>query len=94
MKVVGRGELQLSILIEMMRREGYELQVSRPEIITQGHERPQRWSRSKMLVIDVPEEFQGVVIAQIGDAPRHDDEDGQPRQRPRAPGVPDPDARA
>ena len=34
MKVVGRGELQLSILIEMMRREGYELQVSRPEIVT------------------------------------------------------------
>ena len=33
MKVIGRGELQLSILIEMMRREGYELQVSRPEIV-------------------------------------------------------------
>src|SRR5216110_3919474 len=34
MKVIGRGELQLSILIEMMRREGFELQVSRPEIVT------------------------------------------------------------
>ena len=36
MKVVGRGELQLSILIEMMRREGYEMQVSRPEIVVKG----------------------------------------------------------
>ena len=34
MRVIGRGELQLSILIEMMRREGFELQVSRPEIVT------------------------------------------------------------
>jgi GTP-binding protein len=39
MKVIGRGELQLSILIEMMRREGYELQVSRPEIVTEGNRR-------------------------------------------------------
>jgi GTP-binding protein len=37
MKVVGRGELQLSILIEMMRREGFELQVSRPDIVTKTH---------------------------------------------------------
>ena len=35
MKVIGRGELRLSILIEMMRREGFEVQVSRPEIVTQ-----------------------------------------------------------
>ena len=46
-KVVGRGELQLSILIEMMRREGFELQVSRPEIVTKEIERPARWSRSR-----------------------------------------------
>ena len=37
-KVVGRGELQLSILIEMMRREGFELQVSRPDIVTKDHQ--------------------------------------------------------
>jgi GTP-binding protein len=65
MKVVGRGELQLSILIEMMRREGYELQVSRPEIITRELD-GRRVEPIEELVIDVPEEFQGIVIAQIG----------------------------
>ena len=64
-KVIGRGELQLSILIEMMRREGHELQVSRPEIVTkdvEGHvEEP-----VEELVVDVAEEFQGVVIAGLG----------------------------
>jgi len=65
MKVLGRGELQLSILIEMMRREGYELQVSRPDIVT-------KQLNGKVvepiedLVVDVAEEFQGVVIAQVG----------------------------
>ena len=65
MKVLGRGELQLSILIEMMRREGYELQVSRPDIVTRevngGVMEP-----VEDLVIDVAEEFQGVVIAAVG----------------------------
>ena len=64
-KVIGRGELQLSILIEMMRREGYELQVSRPEIVTK-EQNGQRVEPVEDLVIDVPEDFQGVVIAQIG----------------------------
>jgi GTP-binding protein len=64
-KVVGRGELQLSILIEMMRREGYELQVSRPEIITRSVN-GQTVEPVEELVIDVPDEFQGVVIAQVG----------------------------
>lgn len=65
MQVVGRGELQLSILIEMMRREGYELQVSRPRIVTRTRngrtEEP-----VEELVIDVAEDYQGVVIAQLG----------------------------
>jgi GTP-binding protein len=65
MKVVGRGELQLSILIEMMRREGYELQVSRPEIVTR-ETRGQIVEPVEELVIDVAEEFQGMVIAQVG----------------------------
>ena len=65
MKVIGRGELQLSILIEMMRREGYELQVSRPEIVTKEIDGV-RMEPVEDLVIDVPEEFQGVVIAQAG----------------------------
>ena len=64
-KVIGRGELQLSILIEMMRREGYEMQVSRPEIVTKvvdGHtEEP-----VEELVIDVVEEYQGAVIEGLG----------------------------
>ena len=47
MKVIGRGELQLSILIEMMRREGFELQVSRPGDRHQGDRRRARWSRSR-----------------------------------------------
>ena len=65
MNVVGRGELQLSILIEMMRREGYEVQVSRPEIVTREID-GQLMEPVEELVIDVPEEFQGVVIAQTG----------------------------
>ena len=65
LNVIGRGELQLSILIEMMRREGYEVQVSRPDIVTKelGGVRNEP---VEDLVIDVPEEFQGVVIAQVG----------------------------
>jgi GTP-binding protein len=63
--VMGRGELQLAILIEMMRREGYELAVSMPEIITRNingvlHE------PMEVLVIDVPEEYIGVVTQQAG----------------------------
>jgi len=64
-KVMGRGELQLAILIEMMRREGYELAVGKPEIITKtiNHvlSEPQ-----ELLVIDCPEAFVGVVIEKMG----------------------------
>jgi len=63
--VLGRGELQLSILIEMMRREGFELQVSRPEIVTKDLD-GRRVEPVEELIIDVAEEFQGVVIAQVG----------------------------
>ncbi len=65
MKVLGRGELQLSILIEMMRREGFELQVSRPDIVTK-EVNGKVMEPIEELVIDVAEEFQGVVIAQVG----------------------------
>jgi GTP-binding protein len=65
-KVVGRGELQLSILIEMMRREGYEMQVSRPDIVTKEID-GQIVEPVEELVIDVPEDHQGVVIAQVGE---------------------------
>ena len=65
MRVIGRGELQLSILIEMMRREGFEIQVSRPEIVTKEIDGV-RMEPVEDLVIDVPEDFQGVVIAMSG----------------------------
>src|SRR3954462_9104533 len=65
MRVVGRGELQLSILIEMMRREGFELQVARPEIVTKEID-GRKMEPVEDLVIDVPEDFQGVVIAMAG----------------------------
>jgi GTP-binding protein len=64
-KVLGRGELQLSILIEMMRREGYEVQVSRPEIVVKEIDGV-KMEPVEELVIDVAEEFQGVVISTIG----------------------------
>src|SRR3989475_2176195 len=64
-KVVGRGELQLSILIEMMRREGFEIQVSRPDIVTR-EQNGEVLEPVEELTIDVPETFQGIVIAQIG----------------------------
>ena len=66
MKVVGRGELQLSILIEMMRREGFELQVSRPDIVTK-QVGGKIVEPVEELVIDVPEDHQGIVIAQAGE---------------------------
>lgn len=64
-KVSGRGELQLSILIEMMRREGYEIQVSKPEAITRlidGH----TLEPIELVVVDCPEEFIGVVTEAVG----------------------------
>ena len=66
-RVSGRGELQLSILIEMMRREGYELQVSKPEVITRRHEKTGELQEPiELVVIDVPEEFIGVVTEALG----------------------------
>jgi GTP-binding protein len=64
-KVSGRGELQLSILIEMMRREGYELQVSKPEVITRS-EAGKTLEPIELVVIDCPEEFIGVVTEAMG----------------------------
>lgn len=66
-KVSGRGELQLAILIEMMRREGYELQVSKPEVITKRDEvTGELLEPLEQVVIDVPEEFIGVVTEALG----------------------------
>ncbi len=65
MKVIGRGELQLSILIEMMRREGFELQVSRPEVVTREIDGVLS-EPVEELVVDVAEAYQGMVIAEVG----------------------------
>jgi GTP-binding protein len=64
-KVLGRGELQLAILIEMMRREGYELNAGRPEIVTKVVEGT-RMEPVEHLTIDVPEIHTGVVIEKLG----------------------------
>ena len=64
-KVSGRGELQLSILIEMMRREGYEMQVSKPEAITR-ESNGVTLEPIEQVVIDCPEEFIGVVTEAVG----------------------------
>ena len=64
-KVSGRGELQLSILIEMMRREGYEMQVSKPEAITRASD-GRILEPIEQVVIDCPEEFIGVVTEAVG----------------------------
>jgi GTP-binding protein len=64
-KVMGRGELQLAILIEMMRREGYELAVGKPEILTRMIDH-KLMEPVEMLVIDCPEQFIGVVIEKLG----------------------------
>jgi GTP-binding protein len=64
-KVMGRGELQLAILIEMMRREGFELMVGKPEILTKTVG-GKLLEPIELLVIDCPEAFVGVVIEKLG----------------------------
>ncbi len=64
-KVSGRGELHLSILIETMRREGYEFQVSRPQVLYREID-GKRYEPMEMATIDVPEEFVGTVIEKLG----------------------------
>lgn len=64
-RVMGRGELQLAILIEMMRREGHELSVGKPEILTREID-GKKMEPLEMLVIDSPEQFIGVVIEKLG----------------------------
>jgi GTP-binding protein len=64
-KVSGRGELHLAILIEEMRREGLELCVSRPEVITTRDDHGNVQEPMEQLIIDVPEEYQGVIIEKI-----------------------------
>lgn len=64
--VAGRGELHLSVLIETMRREGYEFQVSRPEVVTRRDEEDRLLEPIEHLIVDVAEEFVGVVTELTG----------------------------
>ncbi len=64
--VSGRGELHLTILMETMRREGYEFQVSRPRVITRRGPKGERLEPYEELAIDVPEEHLGAVIEKLG----------------------------
>jgi len=64
-RVLGRGELQLAILIETMRREGYELMVGKPEIVVHT-ENGQRVEPLEMLVVDCPETYIGIIMESLG----------------------------
>ena len=65
-KVSGRGDLHLSILMETMRREGYEFQVSRPQVITREDGNGQRLEPYEELTVDVAEQFMGAVMEHLG----------------------------
>ncbi|HNM04250.1 MAG TPA: translational GTPase TypA, partial [Leptospiraceae bacterium] len=64
-KILGRGELHLSILIETMRREGYELQVSRPEVIFKYGKEGEKLEPMETLVMDLPDSYTGSIIAEL-----------------------------
>ena len=66
-KVSGRGELHLSVLIENMRREGYEFAVSKAEVIYQEDERGRKLEPMEIAYVDVPEEFSGTVIQRLSE---------------------------
>jgi GTP-binding protein len=65
-KVSGRGELHLSILIETMRRQGYEFQVSRPQVIYKNDENGNLLEPMELLIVEVPESYVGAVMEKIG----------------------------
>ena len=65
-EVAGRGELQLGVLIETMRREGFELSISRPRVLMKKDENGQLLEPVEEVVVDVDEEFSGVVVEKLG----------------------------
>jgi GTP-binding protein len=65
-KVSGRGELHIAILLENMRREGYELQVSQPQVIFHTDEAGNIAEPYEEVIIDTPEEYQGAIIERLG----------------------------
>ena len=93
MEVAGRGELQLGILIETMRREGFELSVSRPKVLFQQGQSGEMLEPIEEVVIDVDEQHAGVVVQKLAERKRRDDRDAALRRRPRAADLPCADAR-
>src|SRR3989344_2817615 len=65
-KVSGRGELHIAILLENMRREGYEMQVSQPQVIFHEGDDGKRSEPFEEVIVDVPQEYQGAVIERLG----------------------------
>ena len=97
-KVLGRGELQLAILIEMMRREGYEVAVGKPEIVTRTVDGKLQ-EPLEQLIIDLPQEYVGVLMQEIGVRKGVNTKIvshgvGQGDKQPRATGIRHPFARA
>ena len=66
-KVSGRGELHLSVLVENMRREGYEFAVSKPEVLYHTDERGRKLEPIEIAYVDVPEEFSGTIIQKLSE---------------------------
>ena len=92
--VLGRGELQLAILVETMRREGYEMQLGNPEVVTQEIDGVSCCEPIELVVVDVPDAFIGIVTERLGERRGRMIKMTQPRLRARAPRVPRARARA
>ena len=92
-RVLGRGELQLAILIETMRREGYELMVGKPEIVVRT-ENGRRLEPLELLIVDCPENFIGIVMELLGNRRGEMKKMVNHTSGPRAHGIQHPFARA
>ena len=91
MEVAGRGELQLGVLIETLRREGFELSISRPRVVYQTDpETGERLEPIEEVTIDVDDDYAGIVIEKLAARKRRADRHGPLRRRQDPAGVPGP----
>ena len=86
-EVQGRGELQLAVLVEIMRREGFELTVGKPQVVTRQVD-GKTYEPVERMTIDAPSDYQGVIIQLLGAAQGPPRADGRPRHRVDPDGVP------
>lgn len=89
-EVSGRGELHLSILIETMRRQGFEFAVSRPQVIYKKDENGKLLEPMELLMIEVPEQYVGAVMEKLGGPQGGNRQHGYPGHGGQPSGVPDP----